>query len=181
MTQKARQGEWVGGIPPLGYDLCDKKLVINEEEKKIVDFIFEKYLDKNGYLTIVDMLKEKGYKSKTYTTKKGKVRQGRDFSANSVKEILKNPTYIGKIRWGYREDWGKKEENGGRKRKYSEKPIFVEGKHKAIIDEDDFYKVQDMIENNPRSHVKRFNGNHLLSGLLRCPVCEYGMSYQPVV
>ena len=44
MSQKAREGEWNGGKAPLGYDLVEKKLVINEEESKTVKFIYTEYL-----------------------------------------------------------------------------------------------------------------------------------------
>jgi site-specific DNA recombinase len=180
MSQKATQGGWNGGIPPLGYDSIDKQLIVNKEEKKIVEFIFSEYLQGNGYLAIVDKLKEKGYRTKKYITKKGKIKDSKNFSINTVKGILQNNTYKGYIRWGYRKDWGKKDKHGKRKRKYDENPILKKGIHDAIIAEEIFDKVQDMIKNNPRHHFKRFNGNHLLSGLLRCPVCGSGMSYQPV-
>ncbi len=180
MKERASQGFWNGGAPPLGYDLVEKQLVINEDERKIVELIFEEYLKGQGYLAIVDTLKNKGYKTKRHISKKGKIKEGKDFSGNTVKEILRNPTYKGIVRWGYRKDWGKKDKQGKRKRKYEENPIEVIGKHEPIIKEDDFDRVQDMIENNPRRHLRRFQGFHLLSGLLRCPVCDYGMSYQPV-
>lgn len=170
MSQKAREGQWNGGTPPLGYDLIDKKLVINPEEAEIVKYIFSEYVKNNGYKAIASKLNEKGYK-----TKKGKY-----FSGNSVKLILINPTYGGTIRWGHRKDWGKRDENYKRKRKYNDNPIMSEGIHEAIIDEETFNRVQDMITNNPRHHLKRFNGHHLLSGLLRCPDCGFGMSIQPV-
>jgi site-specific DNA recombinase len=168
MSQKAREGEWNGGTAPLGYDLVEKKLVINEEESKTVKFIYTEYLKGNGYKTIAAQLNDNGVKTKT----------GGTFSGNSVKDILRNPTFCGKIRWGHRKDWGKRYSDGKRKRVYNENPIIVEGKHEPIIDEETFNKVQDLIENNPRHQMKRFNGNHLLSGLLRCPDCGYGMSIQ---
>lgn len=171
MSQKAREGEWNGGTPPLGYNLVDKKLIINEEEAKTVKLIYSEYLKGNGYKTIAAQLNgDSRHKTKT----------GGTFSGNSVKDILRNPTYCGKIRWGKRKDWGKRYAEGKRKRVYNEDPIIVDGIHKPIIDEETFNKVQDLIENNPRHHMKRFNGNHLLSGLLRCPDCGYGMSIQPV-
>ncbi|MFC5734315.1 recombinase family protein [Cytobacillus gottheilii] len=170
MSQKAREGEWNGGTAPLGYDLVEKKLVINEEESKTVKFIYTEYLKGNGYKTIAAQLNDNGVKTKT----------GGTFSGNSVKDILRNPTFCGKIRWGHRKDWGKRYSDGKRKRVYNENPIIVEGKHEPIIDEETFNKVQNLIDNNPRHHMKRFNGNHLLSGLLRCPDCGNGMSIQPV-
>lgn len=170
MEQKARVGEWNGGTPPLGYDLKEKKLVINKEESPIVELMYNEYLAGNGYMAIVDDLKGKGYKSK----------KGFDFSATTVKEILKNPTYKGWVRWGYRKDWGKKNEEGSRKREYSDEPIYVKGIHDAIVDEVKFEEVQALIMNNPRSHMRRYQGFHLLSGLLRCPDCGYGMSIQQI-
>lgn len=169
MSQKAREGEWNGGTAPLGYDLVEKKLVINEEESQTIKFIYTEYLKGKGYKAIAAQLNDSGVKTKT----------GGTFSGNSVKDILRNPTFCGKIRWGYRKDWGKRYgDEGKRKRVYNEEPIIVEGKHIPIIDEETFNKVQDLIDNNPRHHMKRFNGNHLLSGLLRCPDCGYGMSIQ---
>lgn len=170
MSQKAREGEWNGGKPPLGYDLIDKKLVINDEQAEIVKLIFSEYLKGNGYKTIAAILNKRDFKTGTGST----------FSGNSVKDILKNPTYAGKIRWGHRTDWGKRHEDNKRKRKYNEEPIISDGKHEAIIDPETFNRVQELIEGNPRRNMKRFNGNHLLSGLLRCPDCDYGMSIQPV-
>lgn len=171
MSQKAREGEWNGGRPPLGYDLVKKRLIINEEESQIVKFIFSEYLKGRGYKAIAAQLNDKGIRTKL----------GNTFSGTSVKDILRNPTFCGKIRWGYREDWGKLYgEEKKRKRQYSKEPIIVDGKHEPIIDEEIFNKVQDLINNNPRHHMKRFNGNHLLSGLLRCPDCGYGMSIQPI-
>lgn len=170
MSQKAREGEWNGGTAPLGYDLVEKNLIINEVESKTIKFIFTEYLKGSGYKAIAAHLNGNGIKTK----------KGGTFSGNSVKDILKNPTFCGKIRWGHRKDWGKIYSNGQRKRVYNEDPILVEGKHDAIVDVDTFNQVQDLINNNPRSHMKRFNGNHLLSGLLKCPDCGYGMSIQPV-
>lgn len=166
MEQKAREGEWNGGKPPLGYDLDMKNLIINKAEAEIVKTIFQSYLNGNGYKTIAENLNKQGYKTK----------RGNSFSITAVKDILRNPIYCGMIRWGYREDWGKKI-GGKRKRKYSENPILQKGKHEAIISEETFHLVQEKIETNPRHHVKRFDGHHLLSGLLKCPHCgEYSMS-----
>lgn len=171
MAQKAKEGEWNGGTAPLGYDLVDKKLKINEEESKIVKLIYNEYLKGNGYKAIAAQLNDNGVKTK----------KGGTFSGNSFKDILRNPTYCKKIRWGYRKDWGKRHgEEGKRKRVYNDEPVIAKGIHEAIIDEETFNKVQDLIKNNPRHHMKRFNGNHLLSGLLRCPDCGYGMSIQPI-
>jgi site-specific DNA recombinase len=173
MEQKAREGEWNGGKPPLGYDLVEKSLVINDEQAEIVKRIYNSYLSGKGYLTIARELNEEGYKTS----------RGNKYSGYGVKFILTNPTYKGWVRWGYRKDWGKKHKNPKtgvkeRKRKYNKDAIFVKGIHKPIISEERYNLVQDRIKDNPRHHVKRFQGYHLLSGLLRCPHCGQGMSIQ---
>lgn len=168
MVQKAREGRWNGGISPLGYDLIDKELIINESEAEIVKLIFKEYLKGNGYKTVAKTINEKGYR-----TRKGSV-----FSGNTVKDILTNPTYAGKIRWGKLKNWGKKNAEGERKREYNNEVIIVDGIHESIIDLEDFNKVQEILEGNPRHSVKQFTSNHILSGILRCPDCGYGMSIQ---
>ncbi|MFG6497293.1 recombinase family protein [Fictibacillus sp. UD] len=170
MQQKAREGEWNGGSPPIGYDLLDKKLRVNEAEANIVITVFNEYLKGSGYKTIASLLNEKGYKTK----------KGKNFNGVGIKQILKNPTYCGLVRWGHRKDWSKLHEDNKRKRKYSDDPIVSAGVHEAIIRKEIFDSVQNLIIKNPRHHVKQFNGNHLLSGLLRCPECGYGMSMQLV-
>lgn len=168
MEQKARLGQWNGGVVPLGYSLKDKKLIVNEQQREIVEFIFREYLKGNGYKTIAKQLNENGYKTA----------KGKEFSGNSVKGILMNVTYKGKIRWGKLKNWSYLDDDRRRKRQYNENVIEVDGVHEAIIDPQTFDKVQEMIENNPRHNVKQFTGDHMLSGVLRCPKCGYGMSAQ---
>lgn len=166
MKEKATQGGWVGGKPPIGYKLKDEQLVVDEENADIIKEIFHLYISGNGYTAIAEVLNRKGYIT----------REGRPFSVTSVKGILRNPTYAGKIRWGHLKEWGKRSK-GQRTRQYDESPVFVDGIHEAIVSYEVYDKVQRMIDSNPRRHVKRFVGHHLLSGALRCPECGYGMSY----
>ena len=169
MAQRAREGKPNGGPDPLGYKTVDGEYVIDKEEAEVVKTIYREYLKGNGYQTIVEILLKKGYKTST----------GGNFSVNGVRDILLNPVYKGMIRWGYREDWGKKDSNGKRSRKYSEDPILVTGIHTPIVSDEVFEEVQKKMENNPRRNTRRNKGHHLLSGLLRCPDCGYGMSFIP--
>lgn len=162
MEQKARNGGWSAGKPPLGYDLIDKKLVINEDESEIVQTIYREYLGGKGYKAIAE-----GLNSEEKQTKLKK-----PFNGNGIKFILQNPMYYGLIRWGL-------SKNSKVSSEVKEDPVIVENDKLAIISKEIYNQVQEKIKTNPRSHVKRFNGNHLLSGLLRCPHCgEYGMSIQ---
>lgn len=89
MREKAKQGRWVGGKPPIGYELVDEYLVVNQEKANVVKLIFKDYLSGAGYTEIADRLNQQGYKT----------REDKAFSNTSVKGILRNPIYAGKIRW----------------------------------------------------------------------------------
>ena len=99
MEQKAREGKWNGGYVPIGYsyDKATKKLTINEEEQIILE-IFDRYIKGDGYLSIAKHLNSLGYKT----------RKNNIFSITAIKNILNNPFYIGKIRWGPYQNWEKK-------------------------------------------------------------------------
>lgn len=82
-----KKGMWMGGVVPLGYDVVNKKLVINESEAKVVRLIFEQYLIFRSEISVTDWLNENGY-----TTKNKKV-----FTHIKVSKILKNILYTGKM------------------------------------------------------------------------------------
>lgn len=169
MEARAEEGRWNGGIV-LGYDLQgdddkttkrpNKNLVINEEEAATVRYIFELYSKGNGYKAISNRINKEGYKSK----------KGNFFSICTVREILKNPLYCGKIRYNQRVNWKHKRRNG-----MSVDPIIVEGVHEAIISEELFNKVQFLIEAKGGKSKRTFDGAFPLTGLLRCPECGSGM------
>ena len=158
MTQRAKEGKWNGG-QCFGYDAKEKKLMVNEDEAKIVKEIFA-YADQGfGYKKIVGILNRKGY-----TTKRGNV-----FSIGTLKGILDNPVYIGKIRFNQYENWAEKRRSGKNK-----DPIIVDGEHEAIIPEDLWERVQQ--KRSARSY-KPVQSDHpyILTKLIRCPQCGAGM------
>lgn len=83
--ENAKKAVHCGGIPPLGYDIKDKKLVINEHEAEAVRIIFEMYANGYGYSEIIKTLNQKGYETKI----------GKPFGKNSLFEILRNEKYKG--------------------------------------------------------------------------------------
>ncbi|MGE6402239.1 recombinase family protein [Bacillus cereus] len=160
MEKRAEQGYWNGGIV-LGYDNVNKRLVINKEEASIVRRIFKLRAIGKGYKAIAHLLNEAGYRSK-----KGKL-----FSNCTVKTILENEIYIGKVKWGKRRDWNTKRRKG-----VTKDYVLVEGKHDAIISVELWVKVQ-VVNNTNRESVSKnrnFNGDFILSGILRCPACGAG-------
>lgn len=169
MKKRAIDGLWNGGPTPYGYNhnKKEKTLEINKEESEIVKEIFHLYLHKNwGYSKIARHLNNLGYRTK----------KNNSFGINSVKGILQNPLYCGKIRWERYVDYEDKKRQG-----YNENFIYVDGKHPAIVSEDLYNTIQEKIKTNLRHGNSGKPSNYLLSGLLRCPACGYGMAVQKVV
>jgi DNA invertase Pin-like site-specific DNA recombinase len=83
MQWRAEQGLWNGG-QILGYDLVDKKLVVNKKEAKLVNLMYKKYLELGSVLKVVEYLNSHGYRTKEYVSKRRKLKRGgrRFFNAN---------------------------------------------------------------------------------------------------
>ncbi len=170
MMARAREGKWNGG-KVLGYDVVEipsegkkrkeTKLVINEKEAMTVRRIFELYSEGYGYKATVNRVNKEGHKSK----------RGNAFSTTSIKEILKNPVYVGKIRYNVRQDWNEK-----RRKNINPNPILVDGEHEAIIDNKTWEKVQIILKDRSKTHNRVYDSEFPLSGLLKCPVCGASMT-----
>ncbi|GAA0102306.1 hypothetical protein UT300012_30210 [Paraclostridium bifermentans] len=96
---------------------------------------------------------------------------GNAFSTAAIKEILKNPVYIRKIRYNLRQDWNEK-----RRRNINPNSILVYGEHEAIIDIDTWEKVQIILQDRSKTHNRVCDSELILSGLLKCPVCGASMT-----
>jgi len=153
-----RKGKWVGGMPLLGYDVDPRggRLIVNEQEAARLREIFETYLTHQALLPTVQELDRRGWKNKQWTTRKGRVRGGRLFDKNSVFKLLTNITYLGKIKY---------------------KDEVHQGEHKAIVDEDLWQRVQDILRRNGRNGGKLVRNKYgaLLKGLLHCVPCDCAM------
>lgn len=160
MEKRATEGKWNGGII-LGYDIVDKKLVINENESKIVKEIFELRAENKGYKTIANILNDRGVKTK----------KNKPFSINSVKLILENDKYIGNMTWGKHREWSVKRRKGK-----SSNPTETNGVHKGIISMELWDKVQSVnkAQREKATTYSNFKGEFILSGILKCPVCGFG-------
>jgi site-specific DNA recombinase len=85
-----RKGKWSGGMPLLGYDVDPKgfKLVVNEAEAERVRAIFALYLQHQALLPVIQELERRGWRSKRWTTRKGKTRGGLPFTRTSLYQLL---------------------------------------------------------------------------------------------
>src|ERR1700676_2119092 len=66
-----RKGMWMGGVPPLGYDVCDRRLVVNQAEAATVKHIYERYLELGSVRLLRNDLERRGIISKVRVSKNG--------------------------------------------------------------------------------------------------------------
>ena len=171
--QKAREGKWNGGFAPYGYKLEEGQLFINEEEAEVVRIIFDKYIHTTmGSKKIADWLNAHGYfKTCRYNGKQ------EAFTSPFLIGIIDNPIYCGKLAYGRR---GSEKIPGTRNQYRTFKTndyMLHDGIHESIISEEDWLAAQKQRENTsirqPKTHS--LEHEHVLSGLLKCPICGSGM------
>jgi DNA invertase Pin-like site-specific DNA recombinase len=141
-----QKGMWMGGVPPIGYDVEDKCLIVNKEEAITVQHIHNRYLILGCVRKLKAELDEQGYSSRIRQTKNG-ITGGNSFSRGALYTILKNPLYLGKV---------------------AHKGCLYDGQHSAILDKKTWEQVQEHIEMNRihRSTRQYARNPSLLAGLL---------------
>ena len=152
IASSRQKGKYMGGQPILGYDVIDKKLVINENEKYQIQKIYNFYLNNRSISEIVDTINNWGWTTKQWKTKRGHLSGGKPFNKQVLYTILKNPLYIGKIR-------------------HHDK--IYDGEHEGIITEELFDKVQELLKKNRVNHTNtnRKRIDSMLRGILFCSSC----------
>ncbi len=158
-----RKGLWFGGKPILGYDINSKsgggsKLVVNDAEAQRVREIFQLYLENRSLTKVARILNDRGWRTKQWTTRKGKAVGGRVWDKHSLINVLTNPAYLGKVK---------------------HKTDLFPGEHSAIVDGGLWKQVYGIIKHNGRTggmHVRNQHGA-LLKGLLHCGPCGHLMGH----
>lgn len=179
LKAKQKEGKWVGGRTPFGYDPNpeDKNhLIINEEQALIVKRIFDMCLEGLSFFKIAKQLTSERIKTpaqyynfewkSNYNLKYGQ------WHPKTVKDILTNRIYIGDMVQNKR-----RKVNYKVKRVIKNNPkdyIVVENTHVPIIDRKIFYEVQKRIPKNKGRNEKK--EVHLLDGLLYCGDCGHRIS-----
>jgi len=92
-----KKGMWMGGVPPLGYRVRDRKLVIVDSEAEIVRSIFRRYAELGSVRLLKAELEAQGRNSKSWTSAAGRVIGGRPFSRGALYLMLRNRSYRGEI------------------------------------------------------------------------------------
>jgi hypothetical protein len=88
---------WMGGVPPLGYRVQDRKLVIIDSEAEIVRSNFRRYAELGSMRLLKAELEAQGSKSKSWTSAAGRVIGGKPFSRGALYLMLRNRIYRGEI------------------------------------------------------------------------------------
>lgn len=173
--QKAREGRWNGGFAPYGYRLVDGVLQINEDEAPAIRTIFEQYVNMDtGANGLSKYLETHGFQKLARQNGTSPL-----FSATLIRAILKNPVYCGKIAFGRR----KLEKIHGTRNEYHQVPqenyLLVDGLHEGIVSEElwNAAQVKLLAQSKRYEPVNRSKTEqaHLLSALVKCPICGAGM------
>lgn len=153
---KAKQGAFLGGVPPLGYDVRGGAYVVNPEEAETVRTIFRQYADGASYNQILDEIK-------------GAVgKRGRPLGKNSLHSILTNERYVGTYTWCKREVKRFGKWAGG---KASPRAVRIEGSIPPILDRETWEKVRARMADRKRNAANGAKRDYLLSGLIECECC----------
>jgi DNA invertase Pin-like site-specific DNA recombinase len=92
-----KKGMWMGGVPPLGYRVQERKLVRVDSEAEIVRSIFRRYAELGSVRLLKQELEALGIKSKSWTSASGRLIGGKPFSRGALYLILQNRIYLGGI------------------------------------------------------------------------------------
>jgi site-specific DNA recombinase len=142
-----KKGMWMGGYPPLGYDVKDRKLVVNETEAETVRYIFRRYHEFGSVRLLKERLDAEGIVSKRRTAPDGRTYGGKPIARGALYHMLQNRLYRGQI---------------------VHKNDAYPGEHAPVIDADLWQEVQKTLAAN-RVEPGAGKGNHhlsLLAGLI---------------
>lgn len=142
-----QKGLWMGGVVPLGYDVRDRKLVVNPEEAETVRTLFRFYLEHANTRIVKEAADQLGLRTKKRTRRYGSRQGGEPFQRGHINKLLTNPIYVGEI---------------------AHKGVRYPGEHEAIIERSVWDAVQAQLSRNAVARHTRSNANSpsLLSRLL---------------
>lgn len=184
-----KEGKYVANQPPYGYIRKkienDKGFTLEplEEEAEIIKLIFELY-------TVGELQEDGTYKrlgtgliANKLNSMKIPAKRGKEWVPSTIRDILINPVYIGKIRWNWRPA-NKKLVNGQitieRPRASAENCIIADGLHKPIIKTETFNLVQVLMSKNPPRPIgERSVVRNPLAGIVVCGKCGRKMVRRP--
>jgi len=173
LIERKKAGNFLGVTAPYGYQKDPNNkfhLIINEKEAKVVKRVFKLYLEGNGLTRIAQILTKDGIPVPGESRDIGKTRRTALYSSwkqTTIRRILDNRVYLGEL-----VQFKRRKINYKSKRRITvpeEERYICRGTHEAIIDEESFNAVQNILKKN-----KSFKGSkhdYLFKGLLFCSEC----------
>lgn len=140
-----RKGMWMGGTIPLGYDVKDRKLVLNDGEAATVRLIFEQYLALGCVSKLRAELDRQGICNKQRRLTSGLAVGGSSFGRGALYHLLQNPVYRGLA---------------------MHKGVSYPGQHQAIVDEELWSAVQSKLSGAPQQRRSKVESAAMLAGLI---------------
>ena len=164
-----KEGQYMAGQPPLGYDIVKKgrlRTLEPNEDADTVKLIFKMYIEERlSPYTIALELNKRGY-----TRKRG----GSVWKKAMIWEVIRNDVYRGKIRWNNRKQVREFEDGKivkKHRRNHDAELILADGKHPALISDEDFIRAQRIMEQQSVPVNHRFKLSNPLAGLVKCKEC----------
>jgi site-specific DNA recombinase len=142
-----KKGMWMGGQPSLGYDVKDRKLIVNTTEAETIRHIFRRYTELKSVRELKEDLDAGGIVSKVRTASDGRRYGGRPIARGALYLMLQNRIYRGEI---------------------VHKGKSYPGEHQAIVDETLWSTVRAILSANRVARASGPSGRepNLLTGIL---------------
>lgn len=180
LTARMKAGYFIGSMPPYGYDKDPNnkgKLIINDDEAKIVKEIFELYLEGNGKTKIARILNERGIPNPSHSKLQRGVKIGLShknsgylWKYSTITNILNNEVYIGNLVQARTYNPTYKSHRSVPSPK--EHWIRVENTHEPIIDKDTWIRVRNKWVSKTTSAPPRYNSANIFSHKIYCKYCN---------
>ncbi|KXW57543.1 DNA-invertase hin [Ferrovum myxofaciens] len=141
-----RKGMWMGGYPPLGYDVRDRHLIINDAEAATMRRIFQRFSEVRSATALCRELALDGITTKMWKTADGNVRNGTPMDKKYLAKALRNPIYVGEIR---------------------HKGVVHTGQHEPIITRQSWDRVQAILAEDASERMGKTQTRGKTDALLR--------------
>ncbi|MCC7137609.1 MAG: recombinase family protein [Planctomycetes bacterium] len=159
MRAARRRGKFTGGALLLGYDRAPegRRLVVNDAEAAQVRALFDLYLELRSLIAVVGEAKTRGWTTKSWVTKVGRVVPPRPMTRGYISHLLRNPAYVGKVRFD---------------------GATFPAEHAPLVEADTFARVQELLTHNGTTGGREVRNKHhmLLTGLIHCASCDRPMA-----
>ena len=155
--QKTREGNYTNCNGVYGYDYIvgEQKLVVNDIERELVNRIFDLYIDGKSYFKIAHQFNQENVPTK----------RGGHWASSTVKSIINNPLYVGKVRYGVQD-------------KNKDKSFIVDGNDiEPIISPEKWELANNIIDTRKHYCVRRYpSENSYYFHIIKCGKCGGNIS-----